>query len=156
MPATSRASVDSFLALKRIAVIGVSRKDADFSRDIFRKFVECGYDAIPVNPQVSEVEGRTCFAKLGDVSPAPEGVVVLTSAAVSEQVVSECAAAGVKHVWLHRGAGQGAVSAGALKVCRETGIDVVAGECPFMFLAGSSFPHKVHVWIKKLTFRYPN
>jgi uncharacterized protein len=155
MPVTSRASVDGFLALKRIAIVGVSGKDADFSREIFRKFVESGYDVIPVNPKLTEVEGRPCFAKMGDVSPAPEGALILTSAAISEQVVSECAAAGVNHVWLHRGAGQGAVSIGALRVCRENGIDVVAGECPFMFLAGTSFPHKAHVWIKKLMFRYP-
>ena len=52
MPSTSRASVDGFLALKRLAVAGVSSKPADFSRAVFRKFVECGYDAIPVNPNV--------------------------------------------------------------------------------------------------------
>jgi hypothetical protein len=61
----------------------------------------------------------------------------------------------VKRVWLHRGGGPGAVSPAAVAACQETGMKVVAGECPFMFLCGSSFPHNIHGWIKKLTGSYP-
>ncbi len=155
MPATSRAAVDGFLALKRIAIVGVSSQEKDFSRTIFRKFSERGYDVVPVNPAIAEAEGRRCYARLSDVSPAPEGVLLMTPPAVSEQVVEECVTLGIRNVWLHRGAGQGAVSIGAVKTCKDHGIDVVAGECPFMFLEGSHFPHKLHLWIKKLTGSYP-
>lgn len=155
MPSTSRASVDGFLALKRLAVAGVSSKPADFSRAVFRKFVECGYDAIPVNPNVTEVEGRRCFARLSDISPAPDGVLVMTAPAVSEQIVRECVDLGIRNVWLHRGGGQGAVSIAAVKICKDGDIDVVAGECPLMFQPGGGFPHNFHGWIKKLTGAYP-
>jgi predicted CoA-binding protein len=50
MPAASRSSIDAFLASKRIAFIGLSHNPKDFSRHLFREFVEHGYDVVPVNP----------------------------------------------------------------------------------------------------------
>ena len=155
MPVNSRTAVDRFLASKRIAFIGLSRNPADFSRQLFREFVDHGYDVIPVNPQLTEVNGQPCYSHVENIDPAVDAALVITSAAASEQVVRECAAAGVKRIWLYRAAGHGSVSDGALKACQEFGIDVVAGECPFMFLSGSKFPHNVHGWVKKLTFTYP-
>ena len=46
----SKQAIDSFLSCRRIAVVGVSRDPKDFSRAVFRAFVERGYDAVPVNP----------------------------------------------------------------------------------------------------------
>ena len=50
----SKQSIDSFLSCRRIAVLGVSRDPKDFSRSVFRAFVERGYDAVPVNPNGGE------------------------------------------------------------------------------------------------------
>jgi len=155
MPVNSRRAIDRFLARKRIAFIGISRKPSDFSRHVFRAFVERGYDVIPVHPNMTEVEGRRCYSRVANISPKPEAAVLMTSHGVSERVVRECADAGVEQVWLHRGAGKGAVSPGAVEAGRKAGMDVVAGECPFMFLCGDEFPHKIHGWIKKATFAYP-
>ena len=155
MPVNSRRAINRFLARKRIAFIGLSGKPGDFSRHVFEAFVEHGYDVIPVNPKLTEVEWRPCTSRVGDNSPAPEEALVMTSPETSERVVRECAEAGVTQVWLHRGAGKGAVGPGAVEVCRREGIEVVAGECPFMFLCGKKFPHNVHAWIKKVTFAYP-
>jgi predicted CoA-binding protein len=79
----------------------------------------------------------------------------MTSAPVAESVVRECAAAGVKRVWLYRAVGRGAVSEPAVQACKDAGIDVVIGECPFMFLPEPEFPHNLHVLIKRITFTYP-
>ena len=43
----SKQAIDSFLSCRRIAVVGVSRDPKDFSRAVFRAFVERGYDAVP-------------------------------------------------------------------------------------------------------------
>jgi predicted CoA-binding protein len=82
-------------------------------------------------------------------------VLVLTPATKTDEVVRDCAAAGVTHVWMHRGGGQGAVSPSAVEFCREHGMKVVAGECPFMFLPGTGFPHRVHGFIRKILGSYP-
>jgi predicted CoA-binding protein len=45
----TRAAIDDFLGCRRLAVVGVSRDDEDFSRAVFRAFTGRGYEAVPVN-----------------------------------------------------------------------------------------------------------
>lgn len=152
----SKRAIDSFLSCRRIAVVGVSRDPKDFSRSVFRAFVERGYDAVPVNPAGGEVDGRPSASRVGDVTPPIEAALLLTPSSATDQVVRECAAAGVKRVWMHRGAGAGAVSPEALTFCREKGIEVVVGECPFMFLPDTGWFHGVHRFFRRLGGRLPS
>jgi predicted CoA-binding protein len=152
----SKRAIDSFLSCRRIAVVGVSRDPKDFSRTVFRAFVERGYDAVPVNASGGELDGRPAARWVGEVQPPPEAALLLTPPAATGQVVRECADAGVKRVWMHRGAGQGAVSPEAVALCRERGIEVVDGECPFMFLPDTGWFHGVHRFFKRLGGRLPS
>lgn len=152
---SSKQVIHSFLSCQRLAVVGVSRDPKDFSRAVFRAFVERGYDAVPVNPAGGEAEGRHSVCRVGDVQPPPEAVLLLTPPAATAQVVRECAESGVKRVWMHRGAGQGAVSPEALALCRERGMEVVDGECPFMFLHDPGWVHGVHRFFRRLGGRLP-
>jgi predicted CoA-binding protein len=152
----SKHAVDSFLSCRRIAVVGVSRDPKDFSRQVFRAFVERGYDAVPVNASGGEVEGRRAAGHVGEIQPPPEAALLMTPPSATDQVVRECAEAGVKRVWMHRGAGRGAASPGAVAFCREHGIEVVDGECPFMFLPGAGWFHGVHRFFRRLGGRLPS
>jgi len=152
----SKSAIDSFLSCRRIAVVGVSRDPKDFSRAVFRAFVERGYDAVPVNAAGGEPDGHPAARWVGDVQPPPEAALLLTPPAATGPVVRECADAGVKRVWMHRGAGQGAVSPEAVALCRERGIEVVDGECPFMFLPDTGWFHGVHRFFKRLGGRLPS
>jgi predicted CoA-binding protein len=147
----TRELVDSFLALKRIALIGASRDEKAFSRGVLRLLVQHGYDVLPVNPNLAGAEGLPCYTCVGAIAPPVEGAMIMTAPSRSEGIVRECARAGVRRVWL----GRGAVSAAAVAACRETNMEVVAGECPFMYLSGRQFPHNVHAWIRRLTFTFP-
>ncbi len=147
--------IQEFLGRKRLAVVGVSGNSRDFTRTMFREFVRRGYDVVPVNPKLSEVEGIPCRPHLQDISPPVEGALLMTQPAVTEQVVEDCAQAGIRQVWMYRAAGAGAVSAKAVAFCRSQGIDVVDGECPFMFLEGASWPHKLHGLCRKMLRKYP-
>src|SRR6266542_5520103 len=125
--------IRDFLAQSRLAIVGVSRQPKDFSRTLFREFLARGYEAVPINPAADEIDGQTCFHNLRDVQPPVDTVLFMTAPAVTDSVVQECAAAGVKRVWLYRAGGRRAVTAEAVQFCEEQGIDVVPGECPFMF-----------------------
>jgi predicted CoA-binding protein len=154
--ATDRRTIDDFLALKRIAVVGVSRNSKDFTRSLFRELRKRGYDAVPVNPAVTEVDGIPCAPNLAAVMPPPEGALLLTKPQVTEKAVRECAAARVSMVWMYRAGGAGAVSQQAAEFCRSEGIRAVEGECPFMFFPNTGFlPHGLHGCIRKLTGSYP-
>lgn len=147
--------IQDFLGQKRFAIVGVSRAPQDFSRAVFREFRQRGYDAVPVNPEAREIDGEPCFAHLEDVTPPVDSVLLMTSPAVTDDVVRECAAAGVKRIWMHRGAGRGAVSDSAVEFCQSKGISVIPGECPFMFLPGGSWFHRFHGLIRKIKRAYP-
>jgi acyl-CoA synthetase (NDP forming) len=109
-----------------------------------------------VNAAGGEVEGRRSASRIGDVQPPPEAAFLLTPPRATDQVVRECADAGVKRVWMHRGAGQGAVSPEAVALCRDRGIEVVDGECPFMFLPETGWFHGVHRFFRRLGGRLPS
>jgi predicted CoA-binding protein len=147
--------IREFLGLKRVAIVGVSRRSDDFSRALYREFRGRGYDTVPVHPQASEIEGQPCFARLEDVAPPVEGVLLMTSPEVTDTLVRDCAKAGVGRVWMYRGAGTGAVSPQAVAFCEANGISVIAGECPMMFLPGTAWYHRFHGLIRKIARAYP-
>ncbi len=155
MSETSLRSVNNFLASKRIAVAGVSRNAKDFSAHLFRDLCNQGYDAVPVNPQAADIAGVPCYASVENIEPPVEAVLVMTKPQQAEKIVGDCQRAGIRKVWLYRATGSGAVSPEAVQFCRENGIDVVAGHCPYMFLPKSSWFHHFHGTLLKITGRYP-
>jgi uncharacterized protein len=153
---TTRSDVVDFLAHRRIAMVGVSRNPKDFSRALFRELRARGYDVVPVNPLTESVGGRPCFPRVQAISPPVEAALLITAPAETERVVRDCADAGIRSVWMHRGGGQGSVSQAAAVFCREHGIRVIEGQCPFMFLPNTQFFHRAHGFILKVTGRYPS
>src|SRR5579863_609506 len=106
---TSRRAIDDFLAAKRLAIVGVSRNPKDFTRTLFSEFRRRGYDVVPVTPLTSELDGLRCYSRVQDIAPPVEGALLLTSPAVTDGVVQDCASAGIRRVWMYRAGGAGAV-----------------------------------------------
>src|SRR5690242_14239343 len=109
MPANLE-EVRDFLGAKRIALVGLSRNPQHFSRGLFRDMCKRGYDMVPVNPTASELEAKRCFARVQDIEPPVEAVLIMTPASDTGRVVRDCAEAGIRRVWMYRAGGQGAVS----------------------------------------------
>jgi hypothetical protein len=104
-----RKNTRVFMGQKRLAIVGVSRNPQDFTRVLFREFLKQGYDVIPVNPNATEVEGRKCFARVGDINPGVGSTLLMTPPVESAPVVRDAIEAGVRRVWLYRAAGKGAI-----------------------------------------------
>lgn len=149
-------SIKDFLEQKRLALVGVSHREQDFSRSVFRELRRRGYSVIPVNPNLTEVEGQRCFPHVQDITPPVDAAMLMTSPAVSEEVVRDCKLAGVTQVWMHQGAGAGASNPWASDFCRQHGIRVIEGECLFMFLPRTPFFHRLHGCVRKLMGKYPH
>jgi uncharacterized protein len=152
---TTRKAIDDFLAVKRLAVVGVSRNPKDFTRSLFRELRSRGYDVVPVHPEAAEIDGVPAVPSVSSVSPPAEGALLLTGPKVTGEVVRQCREAGIRRIWMYRAVGAGAVSAEAIEFCRAGGMSVVEGECPYMFLPGSGFPHNFHAFCRKLLGSYP-
>ncbi len=155
VPHTSLESIEDFLTQKRIAIVGMSRDARSMSAILFKELSQRGYDVVPVNPNVQEIIGRKCFARVQDIEPPVDAALLMTAPAVTEAVVNDCAEAGIARVWMYKGGGQGAVSDDAIKFCHEHGISVIPGECPLMYLPQSGGIHRLHGFIRKITGSFP-
>ena len=151
----SRKTIDEFLSGKRIAMVGVSRNEKDFSRMLYRDLEKFGYEMIPVHAEAGEIEGKPCVRKLQEITPPVDGALLMTKPAVTDDVVKDCVQADVKRVWMYGAGGPGAVSKPAVEYCQANGIDVVPGECPYMFLQQAGWFHKFHGFLVKIAGKYP-
>jgi len=145
------AEAEEFLSHHRIAVVGASADQRQFGNTIFRELRKHGYDAIPVNPQEGRVEGQPCYPTVTSVPGHIDGVIVMVHKDKAPEIVRECVACDVPRVWLFKGiGGAGAASEEAVEMCRDAGIDVVAGACPLMFLEPVKGFHKFHRTLRRL------
>ncbi len=89
---------------KVVAVIGASNDRHKFGNKAFRAFRQRGYDAIPINPNTSEVEGVKAYASVLDVPRAIDMATLYVPPAIGEQLVDHIARKGIRELWLNPGA----------------------------------------------------
>lgn len=65
---TVKKAAAEFLAKKRVAVTGVSRKPHDHGGNVvYQRLRQRGYQVFAVNPNADEVEGDPCFHDLQSI-----------------------------------------------------------------------------------------
>jgi predicted CoA-binding protein len=143
MPSIKEAASE-FLAHKRVAVTGVSRRPTDHgSNSVFKRLRDRGYEVFAVNPNADWVEGARSYHDLKSIPGGVDAVVIATAPGKAENTMRECVELGIKHVWMHRAYGQGSVNPAAAAFGRQHGITVIDGGCPLMFDPTGDFGHKV-------------
>jgi uncharacterized protein len=153
---TIKEAASEFLANKRVAVTGVSRRANEHgSNVVYKRLRERGYDVFAVNPNADEVEGDPCYHDLRSIPGGVDAVVIGTRPEHADETVRECAELGIGQVWMHRGPGQGSVSDTAAAYGQEHGITVIAGGCPCMFGPTADFGHKAMRAVFTLTGNVP-
>ncbi len=148
---TTRAAVDAFLAEPALAIVGVSRSGKKFGNYASKALREKGYRVYPVHPSAKTIDGVECYRRFDELPEEVGAVLVVVPPIEAATVVRDAAAAGVRHVWLQ----QGAESPDVIKVCRELGVEAVAGECILMFARPGGF-HKAHGWLWRLLGKSPH
>lgn len=152
---TTMGQIDDFLAQRRIAIVGASRDPKELSHVLWQELRQRRYEAVPVNPTTTELDGQPCYPSVGAVDPPVQAALIMTPASAAADVVDACAAAGIHHVWLYGGMGGGSASKAAVERAAAHGMNAVVGHCPYMFLPGTPFVHGLHGMVKKLTGSYP-
>ena len=153
--ATLKESAEQFLRLKKIAVAGVSSTKKGVPNIIYDKLKKSGYDVYAVNPKGGMIDGEPCFSQLAEIPEQVEGVVIGTSPSATLQVVKDCAALGIKHVWIHKSLDGGSYSEEAADFCAKNGIKLIPAGCPMMYCKPVDFPHKCIKWVLNVAGKLP-
>jgi predicted CoA-binding protein len=140
---TSKKLVEEFLAQKKIAVVGVSRKKTKFGNAILKELKQKGYKVYPINPHIDFYEGEICYPDIYSLPEKVDAVVFNVSPNQTEKVLNEVKETGIKKVWFQ----QGSQSDQAVIFCEENGIDCISNECILMYAKPSAFIHRAHKWV---------
>lgn len=142
----STPTIDRLLDRRTVAVVGASRDGGQIANAILRRLRDGGRTVYAVNPRAGddEIEGAPTVASVSDLPPGVEAVFVVVPAPAVPGVVREALDAGIRSIWIHRGIGGPAASPEAIGMARAVRADMVAGECPLMFLEPVTGFHRIH------------
>lgn len=150
-----KSVIHSFIQDKNLALVGASRDRKKWGNVLLRELKKKDYTVYPVNPNGGEIDGERCYRNVSELPKDAGNVIIALPPQTTGEVVRECARAGIKRVWIHKGIG--GKDSGLMRTvqhCRDNGIEVVHDLCPLMFFSPTGL-HKVHFWLKKLTGRLP-
>ena len=86
------------------AVIGAAHKTDKFGYKIYKCLKDHGYEVYPVNPNITEIDGDTCYPNLSALPVVPAVVDFVVPEAVGLAALDECHRLGISTVWLQPGA----------------------------------------------------
>jgi len=96
--------IQAFLAGDRFAVVGASNDRSKYGNKVLRVYLQAGRTAYPINPKEPQVEGLSCYPDLASLPEPVHGVSIITPPAVTNQILQQAAAAGIRYVWMQPGA----------------------------------------------------
>ena len=123
--------IDAFLNGSPFAVVGASADRSKYGNKVLRVYLQNKEKVYAVNPRGGEIEGLEAYADLASLPQLPHGVSIITPPSVSESVVEQAIALGIKHLWLQ----PGAESERAIALAVRNGVNIVAkGPCALVVM----------------------
>ncbi|MDO8728085.1 MAG: CoA-binding protein [Candidatus Methanoperedens sp.] len=118
-------SLQEIFDLKTIAVVGISDNPERPSNFVAKFLEERGYTIIPVNPNLTEWEGKKCYPDLLSIPVKVDVVDIFRRPDAIPPIVDEAIAIKAKVVWMQ----EGIVNEEAAAKARDAGIEVVMDRC---------------------------
>ena len=94
------SEVRKVLALKTIAIVGLSPKEDSPSYEVAQYLLEHGYDVIPVRPGGGEILGLPVIASLQDIGRPVDIVDAFRHSEACPEIARDAVAIGAKVLWL--------------------------------------------------------
>ncbi len=132
-----RASLQSILAPKSIAVVGASREPFSVGGALFQNLIHYGSTGpvYPINPKARSVAGVHAYAAIAELPEIPELVFIVVPAACVLDIARQCAAAGVRAIcvisagFAETGTEGALAQTELLSICRASGMRLVGPNC---------------------------
>jgi predicted CoA-binding protein len=123
--------IDTFLDAEAFGVVGASSKPYKYGNKVLRCYQQNQRTVIPVNPVAKRIEGLACVASVSDLPGHVDSISIITPPQVTEKVVEEAIAKGIKNIWMQ----PGAESVLAVTACEEAGVNIIAdGSCALVVM----------------------
>ena len=120
---TTSERIQDFLAAGPFAVAGASKNRDKFGNKVLRTYLQRGMEVYAINPRAETIEGVASYPDVASL-PADVGALsIVTPPEITEQIVEQAAARGIRHLWMQ----PGAESERALERAEELGLSVIAG-----------------------------
>lgn len=113
---------------KVYAVVGATTDVNKYGYKVLKDLVDNGFHAVPVNPKGGRILGMEVYPDLGSVPEGVDVVIFVVPPKVTEKVIEDVRALGVRHVWMQPGSG----SDKAIDYCKNHGIECVHDACIMM------------------------
>lgn len=110
---------------KKIAVVGVSKKEHRPSHSVTAYLIENRYEVFPVNPQYETIFGRKCYSNLDEINEQIEIVVIFRRPEEVLPIVEQVVANKIPIVWMQLGV----INEKAAEYAVNSGLKVVMDRC---------------------------
>ena len=110
---------------KRIAIVGLSPKEARDSNRVARYLLQNGFDIVPVNPGQKEILGKKCFRSLQDIPFPVDMANLFLNPKRVPPVVDQAIQMKIPVIWMQLGV----VHNEAARKARNAGIQVMMDMC---------------------------
>ena len=117
--------IKDIFALKKIAVVGMSRHPIKASHFVPKYLSEQGFDITPVNPTANEILGKKCYPAVSSIQQAIDVIDIFRPSDQVLSVIQDAIKKKPKVIWLQ----EGIHNEEAENLAREQGIDIVFNRC---------------------------
>jgi predicted CoA-binding protein len=117
--------IKQILALKKVAVVGMSKNEEKAANYVPKYLISQGYEILPVNPTAQTIMDRPCHSSLLDIKEQIDIVDVFRPSDQVMSVVQEAIKIKPKVIWLQ----EGIHNFEAENLARNAGIKVVFNRC---------------------------
>ena len=117
--------IKDIFALKKIAVVGMSRHPIKASHFVPKYLSEQGFDITPVNPTANEILGKKCYPAVSSIQQAIDVIDIFRPSDQVLSVIQDAIKKKPKVIWLQ----EGIHNLEAEELARKHGIKVVYNRC---------------------------
>lgn len=132
--------IEEFNQCKRLALVGASRNGKKFGNIAYNELKARGYDVLLVHNEARGISGVQCYPSLNDLQGKVDRLLIIVPPKQAYKIIQEASDAGIKYIWLQRGA----ESSEVLSLAHDLKLKTVFGSCILMHAPPVRSFHRIH------------
>jgi predicted CoA-binding protein len=142
--------IDKFIEDKKIGIVGVSGKQNNWGKTLYKEFKGKGYNVKAVNPEISEFDGDKCYRNIDELPEETANIIFAVSENIAFEILGKSSFQNRKIIWLLKGAS----SKRNIQLVKEKNLEVINTLCPLLFIYEKGF-HRFHYNILRFFHLFP-